>query len=161
MTLADLLPATDDTIDWDVAACRGDRHPDHWFPDPSEPFDCAARVCARCPITTACGDYAAAIGQSGVWGGREYRRGRSARQLAQRLANRGVNPERRVHPARRVLVASACRLRTPIGSPDPGSGTADDERRQHLSARVTSRPTLYWVSGVVMGYYASDESGPQ
>ena len=62
MTLADLLPVTDDTTDWDVAACRGDAHPDRWFPDPSEDFD-----------------YAAATGQSGVWGGGEYRRGRIAR----------------------------------------------------------------------------------
>ncbi|MGF7120564.1 WhiB family transcriptional regulator [Rhodococcus sp. BE178] len=79
MTLAHLLPATDDTTDWDVAACRGDRHPDRWFPDPSEDFDYAARVCARCPIAAACGAYAAATRQSGVWGGREYRRGRIAR----------------------------------------------------------------------------------
>ncbi|WP_137723283.1 hypothetical protein [Prescottella subtropica] len=40
--------------------------------------------------------------------------------------------------------------------PDRGSGTADEEHRQHLAARVTSGPTLYWVSGVVMGYYASE-----
>ncbi|MGO4201933.1 WhiB family transcriptional regulator [Rhodococcus sp. TAF43] len=57
----------------------GRRHPDRWFPDPSEPFDYTARVCARCPIAAECGDYAAATAQSGVWGGREYRRGRIAR----------------------------------------------------------------------------------
>jgi len=45
-----------------------------------------------------------------------------------------------------------------MGSLDREFGTADDERRQRLAARVTSRPTLYWVSGVVMGYYASERS---
>lgn len=43
-----------------------------------------------------------------------------------------------------------------MGSPDRGSGTADDERRQRLLVRVASGPTFYWVSGVVMGYYASE-----
>nr|WP_280759437.1 WhiB family transcriptional regulator [Prescottella agglutinans] len=64
-----------DTTYWDVAACRGDAHPDRRFPDPSKSFDYAARVCARCPIVA----YAASARQSGVWGGREYRRGRIAR----------------------------------------------------------------------------------
>jgi hypothetical protein len=79
MTLADLLPATDDTTYCDVAAGRGDAHPDRRFPDPSKSFDDAARVCAHCPIVAACGAYAASARQSGVWGGREYRRGRIAR----------------------------------------------------------------------------------
>ncbi|MGF7120565.1 hypothetical protein [Rhodococcus sp. BE178] len=43
-----------------------------------------------------------------------------------------------------------------MGSPDRASGTADDERRQRLSVRVASGPTLYWVAGVLMGYYASE-----
>ncbi|TQC45439.1 hypothetical protein EEB14_31630 [Rhodococcus sp. WS4] len=46
-----------------------------WFPDPSGSFSDAARVCARCPIAVTCRAYAAATRQSGVWGGREYRRG--------------------------------------------------------------------------------------
>ncbi|MGF7121533.1 WhiB family transcriptional regulator [Rhodococcus sp. TAF43] len=79
MTLAELLPATDGSTDWDEAACRGDRHPDRWFPDPSEPFDYAALVCARCPIAAACGEYAAGTRQSGVWGGHEYLRGKLIR----------------------------------------------------------------------------------
>ncbi|MCK0090300.1 WhiB family transcriptional regulator [Rhodococcus sp. HNM0563] len=79
MTLADLLAPTYDAPDWDVAACRGDAHPDRWFPDPSEDFDYAARVCARCPILDACRTYAAEDKQSGVWGGHEYRRGKVIR----------------------------------------------------------------------------------
>lgn len=35
MTLADLLPISESTADWDVAACRGNQHPDRWFPDPT------------------------------------------------------------------------------------------------------------------------------
>ncbi|WP_326603571.1 WhiB family transcriptional regulator [Rhodococcus sp. PD04] len=79
LTLTDLLPISEDATDWDVAACRGDQHPDRWFPDPSESFDYAARICARCPIANACGTYASATGQTGVWGGREYRRGKLIR----------------------------------------------------------------------------------
>lgn len=79
MTLADLLPNSEDTADWAVAACRGDRYPDRWFPDPSEAVDYAAEVCARCPITAACGAYAVDTAQTGVWGGHEYRRGRIVR----------------------------------------------------------------------------------
>lgn len=78
-TSTDLRVAPADTADWAGAACRGDEHPDRWFPDPSEPFDYAARICARCPVAAACGDYAVATRQSGVWGGREYRRGTVAR----------------------------------------------------------------------------------
>lgn len=78
-TLADLLPTSEGTADWDVAACRGDQHPDRWFPDPSESFDYAATVCARCPIAEGCGNYAGETGQTGIWGGREYRRGKLIR----------------------------------------------------------------------------------
>lgn len=78
-TLADLLPTTWDAPNWGAAACRGDRHPDRWFPDPSDTFDYAAGVCARCPIAGACGDFAATNAQTGVWGGREYRRGKPIR----------------------------------------------------------------------------------
>ena len=67
------------TPDWSTAACRDDRHPDRWFPDPSDSFDYAAEICARCTIAVACGAYAAESGQSGVWGGREYRRGKPIR----------------------------------------------------------------------------------
>lgn len=79
MLLADLLSPARDTLDWDDAACRGDRHPDRWFPDPSEDFDYAAAVCARCPIVAACHAYAVDTKQSGVWGGNEFRRGKVMR----------------------------------------------------------------------------------
>ncbi|MBF6167772.1 WhiB family transcriptional regulator [Streptomyces gardneri] len=78
LTLADLLPLSD-SRGWRRAACRGD--PDHeaWFPYPSQDFDYAREVCARCPIRDACGDFAARTGQSGVWGGHEFDRGRVIR----------------------------------------------------------------------------------
>ncbi|MGG7102109.1 WhiB family transcriptional regulator [Rhodococcus sp. 24CO] len=79
MTLADLLPISEETANWAVAACRGDRHPDRWFPDPSEAFDYAAEICARCPIAIACAAYAADTAQTGVWGGCEYRQGKIVR----------------------------------------------------------------------------------
>ncbi|WFR72119.1 WhiB family transcriptional regulator [Prescottella defluvii] len=73
-TLVGPLTAADPTR-WERAACRSDAHPDRWFPDPSESYDYAAAVCARCPIVDGCAAYAAGTRQSGVWGGREYRRG--------------------------------------------------------------------------------------
>lgn len=42
-----------------------------------------------------------------------------------------------------------------MGSPDRSAGTAEDECRRRLVARVFSRPTPYWVFGVVSGYYTS------
>ncbi|EOM76618.1 WhiB family transcriptional regulator [Rhodococcus rhodnii] len=79
------LPSFDrDDPEWELAACRGDAHPDRWFPDPSEPFEYAAGVCGRCPILAECGAFAAATLQSGVWGGREFRRGRVVRGSAAR-----------------------------------------------------------------------------
>jgi hypothetical protein len=78
MTLADLFLVSDDQ-DWEQGACRGDQHPDRWFPHPTEPFDYAAGVCARCPIQNSCGTYAATNGETGVWGGREFRRGHVVR----------------------------------------------------------------------------------
>ncbi|WP_425303528.1 WhiB family transcriptional regulator [Nocardia wallacei] len=79
MYLADLLlPST--AADWKQAACA--QHPhlgDAWFPFPTQDFDYARAVCADCPIRAACGEFAAATGQTGVWGGREYDRGRAIR----------------------------------------------------------------------------------
>lgn len=79
LTLADLLPLSDNPADWDTAACRGDEHPDRWFPDPSESFEYAAGVCGRCPMMSECAAFAAETAQSGVWGGHEYRRGKVIR----------------------------------------------------------------------------------
>ncbi|NGP07177.1 WhiB family transcriptional regulator [Rhodococcus sp. 14C212] len=77
--LTDLLAPSDTAPDWDLAACRGDATPDAWFPDPSESFDYARRVCARCPLVAACATYAGETRQSGIWGGKEFRRGRVTR----------------------------------------------------------------------------------
>ncbi len=79
MTLADLLPISEEAADWAVAACRGDLQPDRWFPDPREAFDYATEICARCPIVIACGAYAADTAQTGVWGGYDYRQGKIVR----------------------------------------------------------------------------------
>ncbi|MEU7765108.1 WhiB family transcriptional regulator [Nocardia sp. NPDC049190] len=78
-TLADLLPLSDSRA-WHRAACRGDPNHDAWFPYPSQDFDYARAVCAACPIRDACGEFAAHTGQSGVWGGHEFDRGRVIRQ---------------------------------------------------------------------------------
>ncbi|UGT68478.1 WhiB family transcriptional regulator [Nocardia gipuzkoensis] len=78
LTLADLLPLSD-SRGWHRAACRGDPNHEAWFPYPSQDFDYAREVCAGCPIRQECGDFAARTGQSGVWGGHEFDRGRVIR----------------------------------------------------------------------------------
>ncbi|MBX4171424.1 hypothetical protein HBA53_23585 (plasmid) [Rhodococcus pyridinivorans] len=45
----------------------------------SKSFDYAAGICVRSPIAEACGTYISATGQTGVWGGRENRRGKLIR----------------------------------------------------------------------------------
>lgn len=72
-----LLPS--DHIRWEKAACAGDPNQEAWFPFPSQSFEYARDVCNECPIRTACGQYAEATGQSGVWGGRDYDCGRVVR----------------------------------------------------------------------------------
>lgn len=76
--LSDLLPFSD-SHDWQAAACRGDPNHEAWFPYPSQDFTYAREVCARCPIQLACRDFAERTGQSGVWGGHEFDRGRMIR----------------------------------------------------------------------------------
>ena len=74
-TLADLLPFSL-APDWQLAACRDDPNPEAWFPFPSQDFSHARSVCGGCPIRERCGEFARATGQSGVWGGENFDRGR-------------------------------------------------------------------------------------
>ncbi|MFR9753509.1 WhiB family transcriptional regulator [Nocardia sp. 004] len=76
--LTDLL-ALSDSDRWHRAACRGDPNHEAWFPYPSQDFDYARNVCARCPLREACAEFAMRTGQSGVWGGHEFDRGRMIR----------------------------------------------------------------------------------
>ncbi|WP_062997398.1 WhiB family transcriptional regulator [Nocardia mikamii] len=78
LTLVDLLPVSD-TQSWDQAACKGDPNHDAWFPYPSQDFDYARGICGGCPIRRQCAEFAATTGQSGVWGGHEFDRGKLLR----------------------------------------------------------------------------------
>ncbi|GAA5049279.1 WhiB family transcriptional regulator [Nocardia callitridis] len=78
-TLAELLPLSDSPV-WHRAACRGDADHEAWFPYPSQDFAYAREICSGCPIRAQCGEFAARTGQSGVWGGREFDRGRMIRR---------------------------------------------------------------------------------
>ncbi len=78
-TLVDLLPVSDSQSAWAQAACKGDPNHEAWFPWPSQDFDYARGVCAGCPIAEQCARFAASTGQSGVWGGHEYDRGKVVR----------------------------------------------------------------------------------
>ncbi|MEU6562523.1 WhiB family transcriptional regulator [Nocardia nova] len=77
--LADLMPLSD-APNWKRAACAGDPDREAWFPFPSQDFDHARTVCAGCPIKVLCRDWAATTGQTGVWGGHEFDRGRKIRE---------------------------------------------------------------------------------
>lgn len=77
--LTDLLPLSDDWS-WHRAACRGNPNHEAWFPYPSQDFAYARNLCEHCPIRDDCGDFAERTGQSGVWGGREFDRGRVTRE---------------------------------------------------------------------------------
>ncbi|MEV0293538.1 WhiB family transcriptional regulator [Nocardia sp. NPDC050710] len=79
LTLVDLLPLSD-SREWHRAACRGDPNHEAWFPYPSQDFDYARKICAGCPIRVACAEFASNTGQSGVWGGHEFDRGRMIRE---------------------------------------------------------------------------------
>ncbi|QZS57567.1 WhiB family transcriptional regulator [Rhodococcus opacus] len=78
-TLPTLLPASDDPTGWVDAACRADPEPDRWFPFPTEDFAYARDVCHHCPLRMRCELFARATGQTGVWGGKEFDRGREKR----------------------------------------------------------------------------------
>lgn len=71
------------------AACRGD-DPEIFFPHRGEGVSIPQAICARCPVTAQCLEYALDAGEHfGIWGGaseRERRRLRRARR------NEGVNP---------------------------------------------------------------------
>lgn len=77
MPLAALLVETDD-VDWHLALCAEEDY-EAWFPFPSESYDYAAGVCARCPISGGCRDFAATNGESGVWGGVLFDNGRPSK----------------------------------------------------------------------------------
>ncbi|MFC9555436.1 WhiB family transcriptional regulator [Rhodococcus sp. NPDC056960] len=78
-SLSTLLPASDDPAGWADAACRADPAPDRWFPFPTEDFAYARDVCRSCPLRLRCELFAGATGQTGVWGGKEFDRGRVTR----------------------------------------------------------------------------------
>ncbi|CRK49487.1 Transcriptional regulator WhiB [Rhodococcus sp. RD6.2] len=69
----------DDPTRWRDAACRDDPNPERWFPFPSDDFTHARDVCNGCPIRLQCTHFAVSTGQSGVWGGMEFDRGRVRR----------------------------------------------------------------------------------
>ena len=70
------------------AACRGE-DPDLFFPHRGEDTSVPAAICARCPVTVECLDYAIdAHEKFGMWGGaseRERRRIRRDRRLDQEV----------------------------------------------------------------------------
>ncbi len=64
------------------ARAGGRRYPTNhgWYPSPAYLFQTPPHISGACPIRVACGEFAAETGQSGVWGGSEFDRGRLVRE---------------------------------------------------------------------------------
>jgi WhiB family transcriptional regulator, redox-sensing transcriptional regulator len=71
---------------WSHHAVCAETDPDVFYPESGEPVTEAKRVCARCPVTTPCLNWALANNERyGVWGGtseRERRRMTRVRKAA-------------------------------------------------------------------------------
>lgn len=50
--------------------------PELWFPDDTDDYEEAKRLCGTCPLAALCRDVAATRGEYGVWGGVLYKNGR-------------------------------------------------------------------------------------
>lgn len=82
-----LAPQTlERALNWqDLAGCRG-KDPELFFPDPAPSAPIAAKqICAGCPVTAQCMDYAIEHDELGIWGGTTERQ-------RKRIKNRYVRP---------------------------------------------------------------------
>ena len=69
------------------AACRG-LPTEWWYPDQGDNAHRAKAICAECPVTTQCGNYAEANEELyGIWGGGANRTRRHGRQIRAHLNN--------------------------------------------------------------------------
>lgn len=90
------VPTPDGPDDWrNQAACKGDPHPDNWFPDvPGAKSEAAARaldICSGCPVATQCATYAhTAPERYGIWGGLTEPQRKRMRQAQNRPANPNI-----------------------------------------------------------------------
>lgn len=79
------------TPDWRDQALCAQVDPELWFPEKGAATADAKGVCARCPVTADCLEYAVtSIPTEGIWGGVTYR------QLAKIRRDRGLTKRRRV-----------------------------------------------------------------
>lgn len=69
--------------------CRDAANPDLWFPRNNEAIAIAKQVCAQCPLTSRCLQFAQQSRETGVWGGQLLEHGkiriRPLRDLAAEL----------------------------------------------------------------------------
>lgn len=87
MTLIDNYRLDDTDHDWTLrAACRG-ANPDLFFIDQGQSANPAKKVCARCPVSHACLDYAMRNDiRHGVWGGHGEKERKRLRGLRRKAA---------------------------------------------------------------------------
>lgn len=66
----------------DNARCRG-QDPNLWFPMRGESQKTARSICAACPVSSECWEYACRTDSAyGIWGGRIVKRGREKNTLS-------------------------------------------------------------------------------
>lgn len=57
------------------AACRGVPNPDMFFPERGQSRKEAKKMCAECPVSDECNEYASRTGTTyGIWGGQVLQR---------------------------------------------------------------------------------------
>ena len=97
-----------------LAACRG-LDPVRFFPERGEDTRAAKAVCATCPVTTQCIEFAHAIGETeGIWGGlsgRQMRKHRSGTSRGPRLKpiEHGTVAGYWLHRHRKIDPCQSCR----------------------------------------------------
>ena len=79
-----------------LAICAGE-NPDTFFPSNGDPGTRARQICAHCPVSQDCAEYAAAADEFGIWGGLDQEQRRVlALELATNCANKNpvFSPEK-------------------------------------------------------------------
>jgi WhiB family redox-sensing transcriptional regulator len=81
-------PKSPNDEEWKLDAACAEVGGDFWFPEAGGSTAEAKLVCARCPATAACLEYALAIGaRHGVWGGKSERERRALARTSAPLAD--------------------------------------------------------------------------
>ena len=116
------------SAEWrDLGACRA-LDPDLFYPNRGEPVDLAKAICAECPVSSECLDWALRHERLGIWGGKSERERRVIRRQL------GISIETpRVPPS---LCGTAGGYRAHLRAGEPTCGPC---RAAHVAAQMERR----------------------